>query len=181
MDISASPTLKVERKDIAIEAQKGGTTPTGQEYRERLKERLEKYRARGQTQTQRLRERVENWRRGEGSTLSGQGLVKEVREKGLVEGVREYRARRGSVSRLKYYGKESAVEAMKVQKGRVAVEAQLVRPEWVSQEKWVMLTPEQQQDLLTGAGVGFEAVRDYLKYMTPPEVKPENRRRIAIS
>jgi len=41
----------------------------------------------------------------------------------------------------------------------------VTRPEWVPEEKWERLTEEQKRDLASGAGLGFESVREYLKWM----------------
>ena len=102
---------------------------------ERTKAKIEEWRGRGTQRAQTVRERIKRYRAG-GSSLSPQGLVKEVREKGLVETVRERRkARRGGGtqrSRLgsegsKEYRKEVAMEGsgaqLKVQKPRISIEA----------------------------------------------------------
>jgi len=72
----------------------------GQELSASVKERVEKARA-----------RVKAWRGSQGSTSAQ--LIREVREKGLVETYREHRARRGQVEQpgLKGYGREHAIEA----------------------------------------------------------------------
>ena len=105
---------------------------------ERTKARIEKWRGKGTQETQRVRERIKEWRAGrEGGAsrvLSPQGIVKEVHEKGLVETYRARReawrasAHRTSRAGSKIYKKELAVEAstspqLKIQKGRVAIEA----------------------------------------------------------
>jgi len=108
---------------------------------ERTKAKIEEWRGRGTQRAQTVRERIKRYRAG-GSSLSPQGLVKEVREKGLVETVRERRkawrgggAQRGGGtqrSRLgsegsKEYRKEVAMEGsgaqLKVQKPRISIEA----------------------------------------------------------
>lgn len=96
----------------------------------RVRERIEKLRTRGQMSTQRLRERIEKFRRG-GASTSG-SLVSEIREKGLVETLRERREAwrkpaAGSPVGQKQYKKELALESsagqLKIQKGRAAIEA----------------------------------------------------------
>ena len=87
----------------------------GQELSASVKERVEKARA-----------RVKAWRGSQGSTSAQ--LIREVREKGLVETYREHRARRGQLQLgLKHYGKEHAIEAEKIYRKEHAIETQGIR------------------------------------------------------
>jgi len=97
---------------------------------ERTRARIEKWRGKAQTETQRVRECIKKYKAG-GASLSGEGLIKDIREKGLVQTFRErreaWRGRAGSSIGQKEYKKETALEAsagqLKIQKGRVAIEA----------------------------------------------------------
>lgn len=98
---------------------------------ERTRARIEKLRAKGQTETQRIRERIKKFRAGGASQYS---IIRDIREKGLIQTLRErkeaWKARRAPAASSvgqKEYKKELALEAsagqLKVQKGRVAIEA----------------------------------------------------------
>jgi len=98
---------------------------------------LEEWRTKATERVDKAKARIEEWRTGGASrALSPQGIAKQIREKGLVETVRERRkAWRGGGaqrSRLgsegsKEYRKEVAMEGsgaqLKVQKPRISIEA----------------------------------------------------------
>jgi len=104
---------------------------------------LEEWRTKATERVDKAKARIEEWRTGGASrALSPQGIAKQIREKGLVETVRERRkawrgggAQRGGGtqrSRLgsegsKEYRKEVAMEGsgaqLKVQKPRISIEA----------------------------------------------------------
>jgi len=91
---------------------------------------LEKTRSKIEEWRTRTRAKIEQWKtRRTGSTFSPQGLIREIREKGLVEAVRARRRGMKGYSGYrpsKEYRKEAAVEAsaqLKVQRPRISIEA----------------------------------------------------------
>jgi len=101
---------------------------------ERTKAKIEEWRGKGTQRAQTVREKIKRYRAG-GSSHSPQGVITEIREKGLLE---TYRARReawrGGAQRgrlgsegSKEYRKEVAMEGsgaqLKVQKPRISIEA----------------------------------------------------------
>jgi len=103
---------------------------------------LEEWRTKATERVDKAKARIEEWRTGGASrALSPQGIAKQIREKGLVETVRERRkawrgggaqrdrAQRGRLGSegSKEYRKEVAMEGsgaqLKVQKPRISIEA----------------------------------------------------------